>query len=478
MKKTILLLMTLLFTQQVVGQSSEKYSRDLLKQDLAYLYATLEKSHYNLYIHTGKKEYDAAFKKLEASIPDSLSLLDTYRLFQPFVALSGLAHCTLDYPFGRVYGPYVQSGGKLFPLNVFIAEKRVLVKGNYSGNEGIERGDELLAINNRPMEEILTEVNRYLSGESAYLKSTVLDMISLPRMLWILEGTAENYTVRIKTKVGEVKEVRVNAIPAAEFEDLFSREEQLFQPGRTFKFIDGIAYIRPGTFMNEEAAGNTSDTETFEKGEFLHFIDSAFAAIHKNKADGLIIDLRNNAGGSNTFSDELLAYIADKPFRFFSEFKVKTSQVTKKFWKQVNDTSLLSLKEQILSHADGEVFSVEMPFHKPQKDSLQFKGKVLVLTNRYSYSQATVTAAMVQDYGFGTLVGEETADVPTTYGSVHQFTLPHTNIAVTYPKASIIRPSGDASSQGTVPDHRVEENIFTTEDEILEYALNLLKNTK
>jgi hypothetical protein len=49
-------------------------------------------------------------------------------------------------------------------------------------------------------------------------------------------------------------------------------------------------------------------------------------------------------------------------------------------------------------------------------------------------------AALVQDCKFGTIVGEETSDMATTYGTMEQFNLPKTGIMVGYPKAHIIRP--------------------------------------
>jgi C-terminal processing protease CtpA/Prc len=141
----------------------------------------------------------------------------------------------------------------------------------------------------------------------------------------------------------------------------------------------------------------------------------------------------------------------------------------------MEDSSLVVLKNQILSHKNGEVFISEIPTHKIKPESERFNGNVYVLVNRYSYSQATLTAAMVQDYGFGTIIGETTADFPSTYASNHQFELPNTHIAVNYPKAFVVRPNGDETFHGVIPDHIVKENRFSKKDETLEYTLNLIR---
>ena len=65
-----------------------------------------------------------------------------------------------------------------------------------------------------------------------------------------------------------------------------------------------------------------------------------------------------------------------------------------------------------------------------------------MLIDRHSYSNATSVAALVQDYDFGTVLGEETADVASNYASVLYFDLPKTGITVTFPKSHFVRPNG------------------------------------
>jgi len=94
-----------------------------------------------------------------------------------------------------------------------------------------------------------------------------------------------------------------------------------------------------------------------------------------------------------------------------------------------------------------------------------YSGRVWALIDRHSYSNATTVAAIIQDYGFGVIPGEETADIPTSYASSAQFTLPATGIAVTYPKAYCVRPSGQEALQGVVPDHALEFGIAAGEED-------------
>lgn len=71
--------------------------------------------------------------------------------------------------------------------------------------------------------------------------------------------------------------------------------------------------------MNTEA-GNPYDTRSFHL-----FVDNAFAQFAERRAARLLIDLRNNPGGYNSFSDHMLAWIANRPFRFCSSFRIRVS---------------------------------------------------------------------------------------------------------------------------------------------------------
>jgi C-terminal processing protease CtpA/Prc len=476
MKKIYLIFLVFILVQNTFGQVSQKFSAEQVKQDLKYLYSTLEESHYNLYVHTPKEKFDKKYNRIYNSIKDSVNILQVYRLFQPFVALSKIGHCWCDNSLvGDVYDAYIGSGGTVFPINITVNDNKMIVNDDYSNSKRIQIGDEIVTINGKSAKSILDNIYSFLSGENDYWINTRIDLFTFPRLNWVMNAPCDSYSIQIKNQQNELINLNLPAISAGKFEEIQSNKKQIFNSGRKFKFIDDIAYMQPGQFSNAYGDNNSSNIKTFEKGEFLAYIDSAFREIQKRGSKNLIIDLRDNPGGSSTFSDEMVAYIADKPFKFCSRFSVKTSKITKEYWKQVNDTSLKYLKTKILNTPEGETFDVAIPEHDFRKDSLKFRGKVYVLINRYSYSQTADVATQVQDYKFGLLIGEKTAQIPTNYGSTHQFVLPNTKMAVEYPKAFIVRPNGNTNFEGVTPDILVKDNISNENDVILDYTLNLIK---
>ena len=84
---------------------------------------------------------------------------------------------------------------------------------------------------------------------------------------------------------------------------------------------------------------------------------------------------------------------------------------------------------------------------------------------------------MIQDYDFGVIMGEQTVDMATTYGAMERFTLPETGIVVAYPKALIVRPSGNEEVHPVSPDVELPSpRIRGATDLMLEAALSYIES--
>lgn len=454
-----------------------KISATQAKEDLDYLYKTLQQTHYDLFVNTEKSVFDNRLAALKAGLKDSVNMLEFHRMVQPFTALSELAHCSSEFPFRSDYGPYIQAGGTLFPFSVEMEGEKVFISANYSNKKEIERGDEIISLNGRPIETVMADLYAHLSGESHYLKNSLINQLEFARVFWLVYDEVKSFELDLKRKSDEkFYSLKLEAKAATEMEEHFEAKDPLFDYSREFKFIENVAYLRPGIFLNQSASGNTSEHDTFDKSEFVNFIDSSFAQILSANSEHLIIDLRGNPGGDNSFSDHMLAYFAHEPFWFCSEFHVRTSEITKQFWEGVDQENLQEMRTQILENKNGTQFEVPFGTYNPLPPQERYHGQVYVLINRYSYSNTVTTAAIIKDYGFGTLLGEITADTPTSFGAVHQFPLPHSKINITFPKALIVRPNGSRNLIGVRPDFPIKEISGNGVDDVLEGTLDFIRN--
>lgn len=460
------LLIMLLSNISFAQISPAKLSAEDIKDDLRYLYHSLQASHYNLYAFQNKHSYDSLFNQLQSHVTtDSLTQLATISLYQQLVSFANTGHCEIDYP-AQPYREYAFSGGTVFPLELAFEQGKVYIRKSFSSNTQVSTGDELLSIDNVSIDAIQKQLAPFISAERDYFKKAKMEFWSFPRLFFQLNGKKDSWTIQTKNKRNKLVQSNIQAIPVLEYER--GRHGEIVNPKKSLRFYGNIAYLNAGPFGSNEADGETV---------FKQFIDSVFTVIREQKTEQLIIDLRNNPGGHNAYSDYLVAYFAHKPFQWSSQFSVKTSKLLKtQVSGQADTTDAFSKK--ILSYRDGQTFSYKFPSYLPVEKTKRYRGKIFVLVNRQTYSMAAVTAALIQDYKFGIIVGEETGDMPSLYASQFSFILPRTGITVKVPKGYITRVNGSKKSAGVQPIIYIRDHLLDDTDEILEGLLKKLKAPK
>ena len=70
-----------------------------------------------------------------------------------------------------------------------------------------------------------------------------------------------------------------------------------------------------------------------------------------------------------------------------------------------------------------------------------FKGNVVFIQGRDSFSSASLLLTLAQDNGIGTIIGERAGGKPCHYGDILYCTLPNTNTLVTVSHKYFIRPN-------------------------------------
>ncbi|WP_106522227.1 S41 family peptidase [Taibaiella chishuiensis] len=439
-----------------------KFAADAVKADFEALYPALQQTHYNLYAYTDRTTYDAHFRQLKERIKgDSLSYIETVSLFQHLVSLANTGHCEIDFP-AKGYIEYAYTGGKLFPLELALEAGKAFVRKNFSDNTQIAAGDEVLAVDGVPVDRIIRKMYPLVSAEREYFKKVKIEFWSFPRLLFQLEGKKESWNITLK-KATTAQQVSLKGISVMQYEE--QRKGEILNPVRQFRFYGKTAYLNPG-LMNS--------LEPSDEAGFRSFADSAFAVLQQQNAQNLVVDLRNNPGGHDSYSDYLVRYFATQPFHWSSNFRIKISKQLQDQTRKRQDTTDYYTRT-ILGHRAGSIVNYELPLQQPFDKGRQFKGRVYVLVNRQTYSMAVVCAALVQDYHFATIVGEETGDVPTLYASQFSFDLPRTGITIKVPKGYIIRPNGDERLAGLQPDIVIKDHLLDDRDEIMEGLLEHLK---
>lgn len=482
MLRRLLLLTTLLLSGVAVAASPASEAKlpvDEIRADFDALYAGLKSAHYDLYARRSKAEYDALFATMRRELDAPLALDEVERRFQRFTAYGNVAHARID-AVARGWEAFRAAGGKAFPLTLRAVDGRVYVADDYSGASGIAPGDEVLEVDGTAALRWLDAMRTHLSADNDYLAYAQLET-RLPMYVWLARGAVDAFDVAVRKADGPSIVKHLVARNRAGFQAAEAKRPKRFVLDwneRVARLLDdGVAYLRPGPFYdNRPEAADPWDNRTF-----VAFIDESFATFIAAGAKDLVIDLRDNPGGDNSFSDAMIAWFATKPFRFTDAFDIRVSAETiasnAKRLDGAADSISAKLAAAYANAKPGEHVRFAIPLAQP-RDGERYTGRVHLLVNRHSYSNTVNVAAIVQDYRFGDILGEETADLASTLGAMETFTLPRSGIVVGYPKAKILRPNGDARPRGVVPDFAIATPVGASEkDVVLERALAHVRST-
>ncbi len=450
--------------------AADMYSSAALKGDFADLYTGLKESHFDLYARRAKGEYDARYREMRRNLKTPMSRDEAQVYFQKFVAYGNVAHANIAFP-SEAYEKFRAGGGKAFPLFVRFIGDQMMIADDLSGLTPSLAGARILAINGESAAAVEKRLAAHLSADNAYLSRTMLEFRFGP-LLWLELGELSEFEVEMETPSGGKKMVKV---PARSREELTSTAaEPVFELDwneRRHEIKDGVGYLRPGPFYN-----NAPDaTDMWDNAAFKAFIDKALEDFTRTEVPAVLIDLRANPGGDNSFSDHMLAWFADRPFRFSKHFYVRVSDAAiaanRKRLTPENAESISMRYEAAYARAKkGEIIDFDLGDSNPREGG-RYRGKVYMLIDRHSYSNTVTVAALAQDYGFAEILGEETSDLATTYGAMETFTLKETGIDVGFPKAHIIRPNGGTDARGVIPDTAIAAPLRAPNDVMLNEAL-------
>ncbi len=268
----------------------------------------------------------------------------------------------------------------------------------------------------------------------------------------------------------------------------------VFTKDSHFDMIPGIALYSPETSeIKKVVISRQSNKATPEHFEFTHdkennvaiitikgfssqylekfkvFLEKHFSYIHEKNIKNLIIDIRDNGGGSTNLSGELIGCLTDKPFKLFSKILIKLS-------KQIEGKILPKVKKE----DEGKVLEFKSSDKIPNKSYQVFRGKTYLLINRNTFSTALDLAVVLKYYSLAVLVGEETKDTPSGYGEVVIVETPNTKMQLQV-SAKYFEALGDKKDgRGVVPDYEVYQKPQDTAkgvDTVLQFTLNLIKES-
>jgi hypothetical protein len=431
-----------------------------LKEDLDFLFRTIEEVHPNMYAYTPKKEFIPIKEKLYKRIKQPMSKVDFCKITAP--AIVSLKNLHTYVSFSGEYKKYSESGGSMFPLEIQWDDSDVIIKKNYS-SKSLPLGGKIREINSYDANELLYNFSKLMPAENRTNNPWIVETPKFLSSSLLLEfGPIDLWKLKIEKLDGTMKTYSVPSLPSSEF-----------------KTNNNISTIEGKTYYRILPEYNTAVIE-FHKWQdpngLRKFWDETFKDIHGKNITNLIIDIRKNTGGRDDCFYPLIVYITEKPYRLYDEVLIKISEPTEERIAHL----IQQLPHLFENKKNGDMVTLELPLRSPEKNPYKFKGPIYLLIGRQCFSASTVFSAIAKCNNIAILVGEETGDPTTLYADSIQFELPNSGLTFWVASKLLVCPCGKADGRGVLPDYEVKQKPEDTAkgiDTVLQFTLNLIKES-
>lgn len=446
--------------------------------DAALARRAVELIHPGLDRYTPKPQVAAAFDRLQAACATDITERDFYAALSLALADIRCSHTKAEP--SKAWAEWRKQTPSYLPLRFIQHDHRMIV--TRSAAPGLQPGDEIVRINALPAHQVLSTILAAVPADGwtdnarrfALSSMSDLDESEFDHFFPAFFTCAESAQLEVRSP--NDARSRLISVPLL---TQSARRAALAQPPVARNLDEavslqikpnGLAVLRVGTFVAYRKPIPPAD-----------IYRPLFQQLAAEKTHTLILDLRDNGGGSDNAAIDLARFLVAKAFTLAPAKWIRTAcfgDLTDKL--ETWDRSVLSLPEQALKDLGNGYLQVQTP-PAPQYEPLEpaFTGRLIVLCGPANASGATLFMAFLRERRETTLVGEPTggnAEGPTA-GTILFLPLPSTGIKVRIPAIRSVTGIASANPAGGLhPDVLVRptlSDILTGRDVVLQRAIDL-----
>ncbi|NVJ69390.1 MAG: peptidase S41 [Alphaproteobacteria bacterium] len=422
-----------------------------LRQDLDQAASIFTSTHPEATWSVSEKALKDQIAHLKSEADHPMSLREAWKLFARLNPAFADAHAAVYYPDLKTrLQDHVNSGGAVLPITVWLDENRTPhLAASVTTQVNAQDAPVITAINGTDTKMIVNEMLSRAQGDSpAFRKAYVEKRFS--DLHWELFGGSNEYTLTLKTKQG-IRHVTVagaHKVMRPTFPPLEDMVER--------RILEGdIGYLRVDAFVYPPE----------QEKAFFEFMAETWKQFHEAGVKDVIIDVRNNGGGTDHYWQLGIApYVAQKSFPFLSYFKMRLTE---------RNLKLGPIQGPKDSVQEGP-FAMMVPIKEDEPNRIP--GKAYILAGPYSYSSTILFLTAMQDSGEAIVAGQPTGGRSCSTGRIEKFALASTGIELTVPTLIYTRPAGAEGCMSPVqPDVLIETNPTTPEKDIAALATYIRK---
>ena len=436
------------------GQN-ERFSKSELREDLTFLKEAIEKYNPALYQYNHKGKFDQLFDEIYQSINTPLTRLEFFKAVSLLAAGAREGHFVIGSVNNRateIYRGFFDGTFKYLPVTLTFLENRAYITGNFSADTTLQKGWEVLEINDEKITTIIERLLPFILADGDILSAKYYRLNNnFPAFYYWYIDQPVNFKLKVLPTHSD-SPLNIN-IAASDRSTMIKWAEQRYSSGHErqgdisefYELIleEHLAILKLKTFNRQLMEKHQINARKLYKSIFRKLAD--------NDVENLIIDLRNNGGGRREFIQQIVPY----------------------FLKEKKKGNLY----ESVSHI-GRIKTYSIPNPNPYA----FRGKVYVLINGGSFSNGSVMACFAKEFAGATIIGQESASRYEGFaaGSSEYINLPNTLIQIQIPRYWIKyghQNQQSTSNRGVLPHHSIHysiEEILDKKDKELEKARTLI----
>jgi len=501
-----------------------------LHEDIDNVYKQIKKHHPKLYQYTTKEVLDYKFDSLKSAITKPMKSHDFYEQLSQVVKYVRQGHLSLVPPHQRFTKKERKAlKDKKLTFNTLdfeYLENKLWVK-NAQGKDTTLIGSELIKINDETPQDLIEKYNNLITSDG--YNTTLYNTFVGSRFVSYYakdKGFVDSLSVSFKTKdslftrifkrektpkVSETDSLK-NSIDSLGIKKNLIASKKLTKTEKKAKKLKDKEkrnynkvhsynstkknYARNFNFIGKDSTTAYMKIRGFRSGKYKPFYDETFATIDSLQTKNLIIDLRNNGGGSLAEIEYIYSFLTDENYIFINESEVNSripflksamsnsNSISLKFFVGLISPGILVHNLIKTKKKDGKLYYKFKQSKEGEPKPNNYKGKIYVLINGNSFSAASILSTQLKANNRAIFVGEETGGAynGTVAGVFKIYQLPNTKVKARIGLMQIETPfKVEPDGYGVKPDVEILPNLKDHQQNIdteLQWILNTIEAEK
>ena len=290
---------------QAAADTTTALAPDAARADFELAVDVVEAGLPNPYWFQTPRAWRAAKAQARQALRDVRDGEALFRVLRPLLSGIGEGHLTLRRSDAMRQRDRVATG--LVPVDVHWTEAGAFVTAGYGEAADIARGTRLVAIDGEPVDRLVDELAAALGHDGQIRTGAMREAEGRGYAMvrrW-MRGPQAAYRLMLQNPQGEIIERTVAAVDASARP---SRSEAEASPLARLRWLDAAtAVLTVPTFSNRRYREAGSD--------FRRNLQAHFDTLAQRGATRLILDLRDNGGGSEPNESILYSYLVATPLR-------------------------------------------------------------------------------------------------------------------------------------------------------------------